>query len=141
MAISRLLNQNRPVLELVPGYVHTMLHLALALLHDMSYVPMVLRQVCYHLHCLYYLHTFIILFSGQGHDNKAAVEPVRVVLHSRNLTANVSYLGMWHEDILVSVKPASSSPALELIPCPSFVLQHLQGQESRYGNAPCSQLV
>ena len=143
MAVSRLLNKKShqlPVLWLVPGYVHPTLHLALALLHDMSYVPVVLRQVCY-LHCPYYFHTFIILFSGQGHNNQAAVESTRVVLHSRNLTANVLYLGMWHEDILLGVKLASSSPPLELIPCPSFILEHLQSQESYYGNVPCSLLV
>lgn len=140
MATSRLLNQNRhqlPVLGLASGYIHATLHLAPALLHDMSYLPTVLRQVCC-LHCLYYLHTVIILLSGQGHNSKAAVEPARAVLRSRNLTANVLYLGMWHEAILVGVKSATSSPPLELIPHPSFILQHLQSQESCYGNAPCS---
>lgn len=134
MAISA---KSKAGLGLVPGYVHTTLHLALALLHDTSYVPVVLRQFCY-LHCLYYLHAFIALFSGQGRNHKAAVEPARVVLHSRNLTANVLYLGMWHEDILVGIKPASSSPPLQLIPCPFFILHHLQSHESLYGNAPCS---
>jgi len=122
---------------LVSGYVHTALHLALALLHALSYVPMVLRQFFY-LHCLYYLHTLIILFSGQGHNSKAAEEPACMVLPSRNVTANVLYLQMWHEDISVGVMPASSSPPLEFIPCPSFILQHLQSQEIRYGNAPYS---
>lgn len=143
MATSRLLNQNRhqlPVLGPAPGYVHTTLHLAPALLRDMSYLPTVLRHVCY-LRYLYYLHTVIILLSGQGHNSKAAVEPARAVLCSRNLTANILYLGMWHEAILVGVKPANSSPPLELIPRPSFILQHLQSQESCYGNAPCSLLV
>lgn len=117
VAVSRPLNQSRhqpPVLGLVPGYIHTTLHLALALLHVMSYIPLVLTQA--YLHCLYYLHTFIF-FSGQGHNNKAAGEPATIVLHSKNLTANVFYLGMRHEDTWVDVKPASSRPRLELILC------------------------
>lgn len=64
MATSRLFHWNRhllPVLALISGYVHTTLHWALALLHDMSSFPMVPKQVCC-LHCLYYLYTFIILF-------------------------------------------------------------------------------
>lgn len=72
VTISRLLNQKEhksPALGLVPGYVHTTLHLALALLHDVSYVPVILGQVCY-LHCLYCLHTFIISVPLSGFQVK-----------------------------------------------------------------------
>lgn len=88
----------------------------------MSYVPVVLR-------C-----PFRVSFSGQDHNNKAAVEPYRLVLHSRNLSASVLSLGMWHEDmLLVGMKLASSSPLLILFPVLLSFLQHLQSQENAVG--------